>query len=43
MPPTIVVARLTVQEASRRPLLLALLLLPPIVGGVSAWGLHKIA
>jgi ABC-type transport system involved in multi-copper enzyme maturation permease subunit len=43
VPPTIVVARLTIQEASRRRLLLALVILTLIVVGVSAWGFHKIA
>jgi len=42
MPPVIVVARLTIQEASRRRLLLALLVLTLIVVGFSAWGFHKI-
>lgn len=42
MPPVLVVARLTVQEASRRRLLLALLVLTLIVVGFSAWGFHKI-
>jgi len=42
MPPTLVIARLTVQEASRRRLLLALLILTLIVVGFSAWGFHKI-
>jgi ABC-type transport system involved in multi-copper enzyme maturation permease subunit len=37
-----VIARLTVQEASRRRLLLALLVLTLIVVGFSAWGFHKI-
>lgn len=43
MPPILVVARLTVQEASRRRLLLALLILTLIVVGVSGWGFNKIA
>jgi ABC-type transport system involved in multi-copper enzyme maturation permease subunit len=42
MPPVLVVARLTVQEASRRRLLLALVILTLIVVGFSAWGFHKI-
>ena len=42
MPPVLVIARLTVQEASRRRLLLALLILTLIVVGVSAWGFHYI-
>ena len=42
MPPVLVVARLTVQEASRRRLLLALVVLTLIVVGFSAWGFHKI-
>ena len=42
MPPVLVIARLTVQEASRRKLLLALLVLTLIVVGVSAWGFHYI-
>ncbi len=40
--PILVIARLTVQEASRRRLLLALLILTLIVVGFSAWGFHKI-
>ncbi len=43
MSPILVVARLTVQEASRRRLLLALLILTLIVVGVSGWGFNKIA
>jgi ABC-type transport system involved in multi-copper enzyme maturation permease subunit len=39
----LVIARLTVQEASRRRLLLALLVLTLIVVGFSAWGFNKIA
>jgi ABC-type transport system involved in multi-copper enzyme maturation permease subunit len=39
----LVIARLTVQEASRRRLLLALLILTLIVVGVSGWGFNKIA
>ncbi|HET7339028.1 MAG TPA: ABC transporter permease [Candidatus Dormibacteraeota bacterium] len=42
MPPVLVIARLTVQESSRRRLLLALLVLTLIVVGFSAWGFHKI-
>ncbi|HKC20678.1 MAG TPA: ABC transporter permease [Candidatus Dormibacteraeota bacterium] len=42
MPPVLVIARLTVQEASRRRLLLALVVLTLIVVGFSAWGFHKI-
>src|SRR5438128_10957962 len=42
LPPVLVVARLTVQEASRRRLLLALVILTLIVVGFSAWGFHKI-
>jgi ABC-type transport system involved in multi-copper enzyme maturation permease subunit len=42
MPPVLVIGRLTVQEASRRRLLLALLVLTLIVVGFSAWGFHKI-
>ncbi|HKV87495.1 MAG TPA: ABC transporter permease subunit, partial [Candidatus Dormibacteraeota bacterium] len=42
MPPVLVVARLTVQESSRRRLLLALLVLTLIVVGFSAWGFQKI-
>ncbi len=42
MPPILVFARLTVQEASRRRLLLALLILTLLVVGFSAWGFHKI-
>lgn len=42
MPPFLVIARLTVQEAARRRLLLALLVLTLIVVGFSAWGFHKI-
>jgi ABC-type transport system involved in multi-copper enzyme maturation permease subunit len=43
MPPILVIARLTVQEASRRRLLLALVILTLIVVGFSAWGFNKIA
>ncbi len=42
MPPALVIARLTVQESSRRRLLLALVILTLIVVGFSAWGFHKI-
>ena len=42
MPPILVIARLTVHEASRRRLLLALVVLTLIVVGFSAWGFHKI-
>ena len=42
MRPIFVIARLTIQEASRRRLLLALLVLTLIVVGFSAWGFHKI-
>jgi ABC-type transport system involved in multi-copper enzyme maturation permease subunit len=42
VPPVFVIARLTVQESSRRRLLLALLILTLIVVGFSAWGFHKI-
>jgi ABC-type transport system involved in multi-copper enzyme maturation permease subunit len=42
MPPVLVIARLTVHEASRRRLLLALIVLTLIVVGFSAWGFHKI-
>ncbi|MEO8745799.1 MAG: ABC transporter permease [Candidatus Dormiibacterota bacterium] len=42
MSPVVVIARLTVQEASRRRLLLALVILTLIVVGFSAWGFHKI-
>jgi ABC-type transport system involved in multi-copper enzyme maturation permease subunit len=40
--PAFVVARLTVQEASRRRLLLALVILTLLVVGFSAWGFYKI-
>jgi ABC-type transport system involved in multi-copper enzyme maturation permease subunit len=43
MPPVLVIARLTVHEASRRRLLLALVVLTLIVVGFSAWGFNKIA
>ena len=42
MPPILVIARLTIQEASRRRLLFALVVLTLIVVGFSAWGFHKI-
>ena len=42
MPAVLVIARLTIQEASRRRLLLALMILTLIVVGFSAWGFHKI-
>jgi ABC-2 type transport system permease protein len=42
MPPVMVIARLTVQEASRRRLILALIILTLIVVGFSAWGFNKI-
>jgi ABC-2 type transport system permease protein len=42
MPPVLVVARLTVQEASRRRLIAALVILTLIVVGFSAWGFQKI-
>jgi ABC-type transport system involved in multi-copper enzyme maturation permease subunit len=42
MLPVLVIARLTVQEASRRRLLLALVVLTLIVVGFSAWGFNKI-
>src|SRR5258708_14691287 len=42
LPPILVIARLTVQEASRRRLLLALVILTLIVVGISAWGFYKI-
>ena len=42
MPPTLVIARLTIQETSRRRLILALIILTLIVVGFSAWGFHKI-
>jgi len=40
--PALVVARLTVQEASRRRLLVALVILTLLVVGFSAWGFNKI-
>ena len=42
MPPIVVIARLTIQEAARRRLLLALIVLTLVVVGFSAWGFHKI-
>jgi ABC-type transport system involved in multi-copper enzyme maturation permease subunit len=42
VPPILVMARLTVQETSRRRLILALIILTLIVVGVSAWGFQKI-
>jgi ABC-type transport system involved in multi-copper enzyme maturation permease subunit len=42
LPSFLVIARLTIQEASRRRLLLALLILTLIVVGFSAWGFNKI-
>jgi len=42
VPPILVIARLTVQESSRRRLLLALLVLTLLVVGFSAWGFNKI-
>src|SRR5437763_9255215 len=42
MPPLLVIARLTIQEASRRRLLLALLILTLVVVGFSAWGFNTI-
>jgi ABC-type transport system involved in multi-copper enzyme maturation permease subunit len=42
MPPIVVIARLTIQEASRRRLLLALVVLTLIVVGFSGWGFNKI-
>jgi ABC-type transport system involved in multi-copper enzyme maturation permease subunit len=42
VPPALVIARLTIQEASRRRLLLALVILTLIVVGFSAWGFNKI-
>jgi len=42
VPPVLVFARLTVQESSRRRLLLALVILTLLVVGFSAWGFHKI-
>ena len=42
LPPVLVIARLTVQETSRRRLLLALLILTLVVVGFSAWGFNKV-
>ena len=42
MAPVVVIARLKVQESSRRRLLLALLVLTLVVVGFSAWGFNKI-
>jgi len=42
MPPALVIARLTVQESSRRRLLLALVILTLLVVGFSAWGFNKV-
>jgi len=42
MPPILVIARLTVQETSRRRLILALIILTLIVVGVSGWGFQRI-
>src|SRR5256885_6465017 len=42
VPPFLVIARLTIQESSRRRLLLALLVLTLLVVGFSAWGFNKI-
>jgi ABC-type transport system involved in multi-copper enzyme maturation permease subunit len=42
VPPVLVIARLTVQETSRRRLILALIILTMIVVGFSAWGFNKI-
>jgi len=42
MPPVLVIARLTIQESSRRKLLIALVVLTLIVVGFSAWGFYKI-
>ena len=42
MTPALVVARLTVQEASRRRLIIALVVLTLLVVGFSAWGFNKI-
>ena len=42
MTPALVVARLTIQEASRRRLLLAIVILTLLVVGFSAWGFNKI-
>src|SRR6202162_1191888 len=42
MPAPLVIARLTIQEASRRRLLLALIIVTLLVVGFSAWGFNKI-
>jgi ABC-type transport system involved in multi-copper enzyme maturation permease subunit len=42
VPPVLVIARLTIQETSRRRLILALIILTLIVVGFSAWGFNKI-
>ena len=42
LPPILVIARLTIQESSRRRLLLALFILTLLVVGFSAWGFNKI-
>jgi ABC-type transport system involved in multi-copper enzyme maturation permease subunit len=42
MPPILVIARLTVQETSRRRLILALIILTLIVVAVSGWGFQRI-
>jgi ABC-type transport system involved in multi-copper enzyme maturation permease subunit len=42
MPPVLVIARLTIQESSRRKLLIALVVLTLIVVGFSGWGFYKI-
>jgi ABC-type transport system involved in multi-copper enzyme maturation permease subunit len=42
MSPVLVIARLTIQETSRRRLILALIILTLIVVGFSAWGFNKI-
>lgn len=42
MPAVLVIARLTVQEASRRRLLFALMILTLLVVGFSAWGFNKV-
>src|SRR5450759_5056080 len=42
VPPPLVIARLTVQEASRRRPLVAPVILTLLVVGFSAWGLNKI-
>jgi ABC-type transport system involved in multi-copper enzyme maturation permease subunit len=42
MPAMLVIARLTIQESSRRRLLLALAILTLLVVGFSAWGFNKV-